>query len=257
VNGKVVNYDTDAYLERVLLLAESGKLWELRGRGVADRPRILEIGSGYGGLAYHLKKLIPQARYFLVDIPESLLLSSLYLHTLFAGADNAVVTPDNLGDLGKQSAGFTFLPNYLFDHCLAAGQPFDLVINTLSMSEMSAKQVRYYGSGIARLLGCRGVFFEQNRDTRFRGLLDARLIIRECLPYHVPLTCPFRGLTQGRAHLWAAAPMPPYLWRPSEEVRDVTPVDTPGKDMAAVRPSRMMGRLRPLGRKVLRSLHLR
>src|SRR5262249_19275839 len=46
VNGKIINHDTNAYLERIALLAASGKLWELRRKTL--RPRILEIGSGFG-----------------------------------------------------------------------------------------------------------------------------------------------------------------------------------------------------------------
>ena len=143
VDGKIVNHDTNVYLERIGLLAESGKLWELRNRTPASaaaqnrpwrRPRILEIGGGYGGLAYHLRKLIPDARYYLLDIPESLLFSSIYLSTLWQQDDNVLLTPDNLAELHKDSPGFTFVPNYLFERLSAAGLEFDLVINTLSMS---------------------------------------------------------------------------------------------------------------------------
>jgi len=226
VDGKIINHDTDAYLERILLLAECGILWKLRHRRPAkgsrlegvERPLILEIGSGYGGLAYHLKKLLPRARYVLVDIPESLVMSSLYLSTLFPYEDNVLITPANIGDLRKETGGFTFVPNYLFDECTAAGLEFDLAINTLSMSEMSEKQVRYYCAGLAGLLGDKGVFFEQNRDTRFRGYLDARRFIADCLPFCLPLHSPFRQLHQGAAHLWAARPVPPFLWRNSREV---------------------------------------
>ncbi len=88
VNGKIVNRDAVAHLECVAHLAQSGKLWELAGR-TPDfaalrkerwrRPRILEIGPGYGGLAHHVRSLVPHARYYLVDLPESLLFAAIYL----------------------------------------------------------------------------------------------------------------------------------------------------------------------------------
>ena len=42
------------------------------------------------------------------------------------------------------SPGVTLLPNYRFSDLITAGLNFDLVINTLSMSEMSHHQVRTY-----------------------------------------------------------------------------------------------------------------
>jgi SAM-dependent methyltransferase len=219
VNGKIVSHDTLAYLERLALLSYSGKLWELIHRksfaspgSFSGRPRILEIGSGYGGLAYYLKTLIPGARYFCVDLPESLLFSSIYLSTLFPNDNNVLVTQQNIGDLAKDGSGFTFVPNYLFDACVARGLEFDLVINTLSMSEMLEKQVRYYCRGIAKLLGSRGVFFEQNQNNKAIGFINASEIIAEYLPYRLPLSCAFRPLTQGQPHLWATKPISPYQW---------------------------------------------
>lgn len=228
VNGAIVNHDTNVYLERVGLLAESGALWELRHRTPAvaaarqrpwRRPRILEIGAGYGGLAHYLRQLIPEARYFLLDIPESLLFSSLYLSTIWEQDDNVLITPENLPDLRKDSPGFTFLPNYLFDRLSAAGLEFDLVINTLSLSEMSASQVHYYCRGIAALLGDSGVFFEQNQDNRRVGLLDAKRLIAEHFPCCIQLRPSALYLTQGQPHLWATHWTQPYCtWRPSDEV---------------------------------------
>jgi hypothetical protein len=230
VDGKIVNHDTNVYLERIAMLAESGKLWEMRNRSPASatarnrswqRPRIVEIGSGYGGLAHYIRTLIPEARYFLVDIPESLLFSSIYLSTLWDQDDNVLITPDNLADLGKDSPGFTFVPNYLFDHCRNAGLEFDLAINTLSMSEMSAQQIRYYCAGLAQLLGRRGVFFEQNQDNRRHGLADAKRIIARCFPWCIVLRPPAMRTTQGQPHLWAVHHEEPYAncgaWLPSDE----------------------------------------
>jgi SAM-dependent methyltransferase len=216
-DGKIVNHDTFVYLERIALLAETGKLWDLRAWR-DRRPRILEIGSGYGGLAYHIKKLIPQARYYCVDLPESLLFSSIYLSTLFEHEDNLLVTPDNLSALRADSPGFTFLPNYLFDDCCETClSSFDLIVNTLSMSEMTELQVRYYAHGINRLLAQDGVFFEQNQDNRCVGFLDAKQHIADLMPFCFPVRSPVRPLTQGMAHLWATNRFRPYPWMPSRE----------------------------------------
>ena len=224
VNGKIVNPDATIHLERIALLAESGKLWELRNRTLEltaarkrpwARPRVLEIGAGYGGLAHHLMTLVPQARYFLVDVPESLLFAAVYLSTLWPESDNVLITPDNLPDLAKDTPGFTFVPNFLFDDCCAGGAAFDLVIKTQSMSDMTEKQVRYYCKGVSRLLGRRGVFFEQNPVNGADGALDVKSVFANFFRLGLPLRSPAAPATQGPAHLWADAPVKPFAWLPT------------------------------------------
>ncbi|MGH8641491.1 MAG: putative sugar O-methyltransferase, partial [Burkholderiales bacterium] len=109
-DGRIVNYDTYACLERVALLNAAGLLQRLSSGASGRIPRILEIGGGYGGLAYHLKTLLPRARYIAVDLPESLLFAALYLTTLFPDESNVLVTsPEMIGrDLDRP--GFTFIP---------------------------------------------------------------------------------------------------------------------------------------------------
>jgi len=215
VGGAIVNHDTNAYLERVALLAGCGELAFLNH--LTRTPVILEVGPGYGGLAYHLAKIVPSTRHILVDIPESLLFSAIYLTTLMGERDNVLITPDNLHDLRKDTPGFTFVPNHLFDDCLAARLEVDLAINTLSMSEMTEPQVGYYAEGIATLLGRAGVFFEQNLDGRPDGLLDAKRLLARRFPLCLPLGGDV-WTRQGAAHLWANAPARPHAWRASESV---------------------------------------
>jgi hypothetical protein len=203
IDGRIVNHDTYVYLERLVLLAESGKLGDLI---FSRSPRVVEIGGGFGGLAYHLRRLVPQARYFIVDIPESLLFSSIYLTRFFPSADNVLLTPDNLEELQRTGPGFTFVPNYLFGALVSSGLPFDLAINTLSMSEMSESQVRCYGSGLKTLLGEQGAFFEQNQDNRCIGLLNASSYIGDYFEHVRTLTSTVVPLTQGKAHLWSSRP---------------------------------------------------
>src|SRR6516162_3848256 len=52
--GRIVNHDTYAYQERIALLHASGGIDHLQGILATGRaPRVLEIGGGYGALAYH------------------------------------------------------------------------------------------------------------------------------------------------------------------------------------------------------------
>jgi putative sugar O-methyltransferase len=116
---------------------------------------VLEIGGGYGRLAYVFRKLLPNVEYHIVDIPPTLAISELYLTTLF-GAE-----------------GFHFhLPVGL--KSLPSGH-FDLVLNVSSFDEMKASQAHAYlaefadkGRGIAYLKG----HGKRDPATGRRGILE-------------------------------------------------------------------------------------
>jgi len=213
LDGVIVNHDTVVYQERLSLLMEAGILDLLRYRERQGRPiRILEIGGGYGALAYCLKQRLPQATYTICDLPEALLFSALYLgltspqtpHLIYEGADASVLQTD--------TQGYRFVPNYLFGDLLASGQGYDLVINTLSMSEMSEHQVRTYGAGIGQLIGSEGVFFEQNQDNRHAGFNYCKEYLAGGFPCRVTLS----GMTLpvmvgGIADVWSHTPLSALL----------------------------------------------
>lgn len=144
VSGVILNPDTLVYQERISLLYDAGVIGKLK------RPRILEIGGGYGALARALWPMVGRGLYVICDLPESLMFAGLYL-TLTTDA------PVALNISGDE--GYLLLPNYWF-HELRG--PFDLVINTISMSEMTPYQVEIYARAIAKFIGSGGVFFEQN-----------------------------------------------------------------------------------------------
>lgn len=195
-NGMVVNHDVFAFLERLALMQEAGIPDALRAR---PRVTIMEIGSGFGGLALLLARLVPNATYICVDLPESLCFAALYLGR-FHSRIRLVETDDDLADLAD--CDFAFVPNYMFDHLVERGPRVDLAINTLSMSEMTPDQVRSYCKGLRRLAADTGVFFEQNHDNRGHGLSFAAEIAAEVFGAGRPLGLPMMDLTQGAATLW-------------------------------------------------------
>jgi hypothetical protein len=90
----------------------------------------------------------------------------------------------------------------LFHLLPPSGANFDLVINTLSMSEMSEHQVRTYASGISKMIGNNGVFFEQNHDNRPHGMLDAKQVLRDYFRENMRIV-PSTPTVHGVANLWA------------------------------------------------------
>lgn len=194
VAGVVVNHDSCVYQERINLLYSAGVIDWLRARlAGSGKLRILEIGAGYGALGYACKQFFPACDYWICDLPESLLFSALYL---------SLSRPEYPCEFGSEAAGgFSFVPNYMID-CISG--EFDLVINTLSFSEMSEHQLRTYAQKISLLLGAQGILFEQNQDNRHLGLLSAQDILGEYFPGRRPMREGFTWrATQGPANLWA------------------------------------------------------
>jgi hypothetical protein len=183
VDNVIVNHDTWAHWERLTLLYEAGLLDRESPKCLMPGARVLEIGAGYGGLAWYLQQVCPEVHYTVVDIPESLVYSAIYLSALC------------------QPLSLRFLANYEFLELVYSGEQFDLIINTLSMSEMREGQVRVYCQGLRRLLADTGSFFEQNQDHRRAGWVHAQDLVAEYLPYRQPLGGP-PELPHGFANVW-------------------------------------------------------
>ena len=80
INGIIINNDTNTYQERVNIVYESGLGEWLEKRYEKNKTlKICEIGGGYGALALWFKSAFPESSYTIIDLPESLLFSQLYL----------------------------------------------------------------------------------------------------------------------------------------------------------------------------------
>ena len=116
---------------------------------------VLEIGGGYGRLAYVFRSLLPNVEYHIVDIPPTLAISELYLTTLFGTDGLHFHLPAALKELPPRH--------------------FDLVLNVSSFDEMKASQAHAYlaafaekGRGIAYLKG----HGKRKPATGRRGILE-------------------------------------------------------------------------------------
>jgi putative sugar O-methyltransferase len=151
------------YQRHLTALYRSGAIDRLAKLG---RPiNILEIGAGYGPLAYFIKRIFPDSRYHVIDLAESLIFSSVYLgvtledcvaeHSIYDGVDKPL--------LAAPGRHFTFLPNFLCED-LAGRVKFDLAINTGSFGEMTGDQVSVYADLVSKVLNANGMFYEENQD---------------------------------------------------------------------------------------------
>ena len=199
VNGVLVNYDTVTYQERANLIYLSG-LGQWIEKTIERKGEICvcEIGGGFGALALWIKTAFPNCSYTVIDLPECLLFSRLYL---------SLNRPDVLSGSGlaPQPFGFRFVPNYMAEKL---DEPFDLIINTLSMSEMSLHQVEWYVEMMKRVwLKDSGLFFEQNADNRHMNLLCAQEILAHHFPHRKKVVMESGSLINGSPNIWSLQPI--------------------------------------------------
>lgn len=165
INGILVNPDISDCQERINLLYFSGIIDYLHEKSQrVGKINILEIGAGYGAVALALKRILPLSSYTICDLPEVLSYSHAYITAGSPDLEHRMMTPESLKKCFTPSYGFHFMPNIYFDFLKNLDAKFDLVINTLSLSEMAEYQVHHYAEGISKLIGDAGIFFEQNQD---------------------------------------------------------------------------------------------
>jgi putative sugar O-methyltransferase len=119
---------------------------------------ILELGAGYGRLAYVFIKQIPNVQYIIADIPPALFIAQSYLSKVFEQKKIFHFRPfTSFAEIQKEYSEAEicfFLPhqlNYL------PSQSVDLCINISSLHEMTAEKIRYYFNLFSKLLS--GYFY--------------------------------------------------------------------------------------------------
>ena len=204
VNDIIVNRDTLDFLERLVLMDHNGVFAGLRAASAEDPVRILEIGGGYGGLAFFLMKLLGKVDYTIVDLPESLAFSYLYLSTLRPAVKHRLVATADQPIEATGAPGFTYVANFLADRLVVGARPFDLAINTLSMNEMTPEQIDHYGGRIAELLAPGAVFFDQNQDEPDETGMSPldRILLKHFPDRRLCEMGPLPEIHRGRARLW-------------------------------------------------------
>ncbi len=105
--------------------------------------RIFELGGGCGNLARLIKLSLPNCRYVIVDLPEMLCFSYMFINLHFPNQKTLFVTDES--DLsGKffEEYDFVFAP-ISFEDCLLK-YDYDLFLNTASLGEMRSEVIRYW-----------------------------------------------------------------------------------------------------------------
>jgi len=106
---------------------------------------VMEVGSGYGGLSQKNISKLNVERYYLVDLPENMVLA--YYYHLQSGNRVCVVINDN--DLDKiENHNVVIVAPWMLDKLT---QHVDLLVNTMSFQHMTRENIDYYFSFITKL----------------------------------------------------------------------------------------------------------
>jgi len=127
---------------------------------------IVDIGSGYGGLDRLLSYYIPHSTFILVDLPETLLLTSYYIkynfpHKKIALLEDIVDRLDNFDNLIEEYDFIIVPPSFVEK---IPNDAVDLVMNSASLGFMQKDYVKYYLSNIYRMLRPLGHFYSLNKE---------------------------------------------------------------------------------------------
>lgn len=135
-----------------------------------EKPVVLEIGGGFGGLGYHILKCMPNAKYIGFDLPENCLLQAYYLacafpkaKVLFFNEDVTVIDRKTIDEYD-----IIIMPNFMFPK--VESSTIDLIANVRSLSEMPVESIAEYLEQIDRI--GRLWFFHENiykarKDTHY------------------------------------------------------------------------------------------
>lgn len=125
---------------------------------------IVEIGGGYGGLAYQLALKLKKTdtKYILFDIPEVVAISSAFL--LAALPENKIRLYGEMPLVGvNKDYEICIFPHYSIESL--EDNSIDLFYNSCSFSEMDGASARQYLSVIERC--CRRYFMHDNHEVTF------------------------------------------------------------------------------------------
>jgi len=104
---------------------------------------IVELGAGCGHLARTLALLQPGGCHVILDLPETLCFSRMFLKLNFPKARTCFITSaGQFSQLDLTQLDFVFVPTLFAEDLL--GRPYDMFLNTASLGEMTNPVIRHW-----------------------------------------------------------------------------------------------------------------
>jgi putative sugar O-methyltransferase len=139
----------------------------------ARRLTAIEIGPGTGLFMLAVKLLLPNSSLVLVDLPETLVFSSVFLTTALPDCSFLLLDGFERDADSWRERDFTLITPEAARRLPSAA--FDLAVNTDSMQEMEMPAIRGYFTLLRRLLRPPALFYSSNRVEKWTGTSATRL----------------------------------------------------------------------------------
>jgi putative sugar O-methyltransferase len=134
------------------------------------RKIVAEIGGGFGGMAYYLIRDAKNSTYIDFDLPENLALTTYYLLKAFPEKKVLLYGEAELDGMKLADYDIILMPSFQLDKLPDA--TCDLIFNSYSLAEMSAKTISHYVLRSSKLIKEGGWFFHVNHTKH--SLVSAR-----------------------------------------------------------------------------------
>jgi len=165
IDGRRLSLDFLQSVEEMCLIK---KAWKDSGR--EGEPKIIvELGGGYGRLAYVCKKMLPECTYIMLDLPEALTCAQSWLARVLP--QEVVPYSTKIKDEDLQSGKvMLFLPHMIEN---IPTKSIDAFINIYSFAEMPKESINNYFHHLDRITD--GVFFTKQRKYEKNTLDDVEI----------------------------------------------------------------------------------
>lgn len=125
-----------------------------------ERRVIVELGGGFGGMAYYLIRDSKNKVYVDIDLPENLALASFYLMHAFPEKKVFLFGEGELTEETFKDYDIILLPNFEVKKIPTCST--DLVFNSYSLAEMSESAISCYVDELSRSIKPAGYFYHVN-----------------------------------------------------------------------------------------------
>ncbi len=145
-----------------------------------DNPTVLELGGGFGGLAYYLlRDSGKKIKYIAIDLPENCALQAFYLMSHFPDLNIKLYGEDDSN--ATDDYDVLIMPNFAIGDL--AEDTIDLTFNSYSLSEMSQESIDNYLALICKITKeyiyhLNHVYWEINADNFAIDLNKFQLLFR-------------------------------------------------------------------------------
>jgi putative sugar O-methyltransferase len=147
--------------------------WRQAGRSGVPRV-IVELGAGYGRLAYVCRKMFPESSYVILDLPEALICSKSWLSRVLGSETVDYHQTKDAKQLGRSSleGGKVF---FLLPHKIEAigNDAVDAFVNIYSFAEMPPPSIANYFRHLDRITN--GILYTKQRQLELNEYDDVKV----------------------------------------------------------------------------------